>query len=60
VACSGDLTVTFKSKADCLANQPPASCQATVGQVEDCIDALDADPCSLGGSACQPLFACGM
>jgi hypothetical protein len=60
VDCGGGLTVTFKSKAQCAAALPPASCQATVGQTEDCIDALDANPCSFGGSACEPLLACGM
>lgn len=60
VTCDGGLTLHVHSFDQCIASAHFASsCTATVAQSEACADAIGADPCSLGGSACQPLFTCG-
>lgn len=59
--CGNGVTVTVKSVSDCVAQMSVYAmhgCTATVGQLETCNDAIGADPCSLGGSACQPIIAC--
>jgi hypothetical protein len=59
--CGNGVTVTVKSVADCVSQMgvyAMKGCTATVGQLEACNDAIGMDPCSLGGSACQPILAC--
>ena len=59
--CSGGLTVTVKSVSDCvmqMGTYKTKGCTATVGQLNACNEAIGADPCNLGGSACQPIIAC--
>jgi hypothetical protein len=53
----GDATLHLKSQAQCEAVPAPTTCQATVTQAEDCIDAIGADPCNFG-TACAPLLSC--
>jgi hypothetical protein len=63
VDCDGTIvTVGFESEAECLADLPTdPACPATVGQAEDCFDALDSlsddDLCELSAlpSECAPL-----
>lgn len=60
VTCSGGLVLHIHSVDECIASAHFASsCTATVAQSEACADAIGADPCTFGGSACQPLFSCG-
>jgi hypothetical protein len=60
--CGGDLMVTPKTKAECVAGLAMLSpqCTATVSTAEDCFDAIGADPCNFGGAACNALIACSM
>lgn len=56
----GDFTFIVSTQAECEAQYGnfAATCSATVSDVEACVHALAADPCSLGGDACQTYFAC--
>ena len=60
VDCGGGLMVTLKDQAACVASfaQFSASCTATVSQAETCAEAVGADPCNFGGSACTPILQC--
>ena len=60
-SCGNGVTVTVQTVAQCVSQMGTYAmkgCTATVGQLETCNDAIGADPCSLGGSACQPIIAC--
>lgn len=56
----GDLIVKVQTQVQCESKYGTvaSTCTATVGDAETCNHALTADPCSLGGDACQVLFAC--
>ena len=59
--CGNGVTITVKTVADCvmqMGTYKMKGCTATVGQLDTCNAAIGADPCSLGGSACQPIIAC--
>lgn len=55
--CGDNGTVTVDTVAECAdeVNGYKAGCTATVAQLEAC---LSGDPCSFGGPACTPIFAC--
>lgn len=56
----GDIIIRVETEAQCEAQYGtfPATCAATVGDAESCAQALTADPCTLGGSACEVVFSC--
>lgn len=58
--CGGGSSVTLDTVDACVVEQDDyAGCSLTVGQLEDCVLAVDGDPCQvLRESACQPLRAC--
>lgn len=58
--CGDGVTVTVDTVQECVDGYGgfTSDCTTTVGQVEDCIEAIAADPCSFGGAACAPLFDC--
>ncbi len=58
--CGNGVTVTTQTVAECVAGFADliATCPATVAQGEACASASAAAPCSFGGEACAPLFAC--
>ncbi|HUS31579.1 MAG TPA: hypothetical protein VMZ53_23900 [Kofleriaceae bacterium] len=59
--CSDNVTVTVDTVPECVdaMDQYAASgCTATVAELEACTRAIAADPCSFGGDACGPVFAC--
>ena len=56
---SGDVTTQTVADCETSMGSVTASCTATVGQVEACMEAIGADACSISTSpACQPIFAC--
>jgi hypothetical protein len=60
VTCSNGDSVTISDESECesgFANLP-ATCTATVGNAEDCVDSVADDPCGLGGAACAALESC--
>src|ERR1043165_3229994 len=59
--CPDNVTITVDSVAECvsdLASYKSSGCTATIGQLEACTKAIAAAPCSFGGDACAPVFAC--
>lgn len=55
------VSVTTKSGQDCFDDVYENDCGATVGDVEDCIDALAPDPCVLVEATppeCVPFLQC--
>ena len=58
--CGGGVSVTTQTVAECVAGFADFSptCAATVAQGEACAIAVGAAPCSFGGEACAPIFAC--
>lgn len=56
--CNG-FDVTTHTVADCVAEFAGWTCDATVGELEDCINAIDGDTCALlTEEACAFLFTC--
>ncbi len=60
--CGGGVTAGGGEPEDCDAisgeNDTPATCDATIGDAKDCIEALEADPCSDSfPAACAPIFS---
>lgn len=49
VMCDGGLTISPQTTASCVATfgTPPASCTATVGEVESCVEAIAVTPCQI-------------
>ncbi len=63
VTCDGDVEITTATSADCQEDTDVfADCTATVGDLRDCMDAINADPCVLlsetAPAGCEPVFAC--
>jgi hypothetical protein len=59
--CPDDVTITVSTVEDCVADlgdYATRGCTATIEQLETCTKAIAADPCSLGGDSCGPVFAC--
>jgi len=59
--CPDNVTVTVDSVASCVQDMmtyATNACMATIAELEACTRALAADPCSFGGDACGPVFAC--
>lgn len=60
--CADGITVTTQPATDCIDQLFETSCDITVGELEDCMDAIAPDPCVLLEStppACEPMLACG-
>jgi hypothetical protein len=60
--CAEGLTVTTQPVSECVDTMSGTSCDITVGEVEDCTDAIAPDPCLLIEAtppACLPLLRCG-
>jgi hypothetical protein len=59
--CADDVTITVNTVAECVADLNEYAmngCMATIAELETCTRAIAADPCSLGGDDCGPVFAC--
>jgi len=57
--CGGDLTVKTETVANCVASFLEATCDATVGEIEDCIFAIDGNGCRIfSEEQCSVLFEC--
>jgi hypothetical protein len=57
----GDFTVTVAPASECIDDLGAfdASCPLTVGEVEECMQAIAYDPCTaFDSAACAPIFAC--
>lgn len=64
VTC-GDVTITPATADECSEDTSVyAGCTATVGDLRDCFDAINADPCVLmdetAPAGCEPVFACAL
>ncbi|HVV88016.1 MAG TPA: hypothetical protein VHE35_33475 [Kofleriaceae bacterium] len=57
--CGDGITITTGSVAECVSgfDSFSASCTATVGDAEGCVEASAANECD-PGSACDAIFAC--
>jgi hypothetical protein len=65
VTCSDDVEITPSSAAECAEDTEVfAGCTATVGDLRDCMDAINADPCVLleetPPASCTPVFDCAL
>jgi hypothetical protein len=59
-SCGDGFDITIFSVAECVANLEAATCTATVGEMETCINALDGNACRiLTEPSCEVLLACG-
>jgi hypothetical protein len=60
--CGGGVTITVRTVDECVASfqgEGAPHCQVSVA--EDCLDALDGEPCNLfSKSECATFVACGM
>jgi len=60
VTCSDGSTVTLEESTDCDFSGFTTSCTATVGDAEDCAQALGNDPCNPDLSACIEIIQCAI
>lgn len=59
--CEGDMSVSTQSASECADDMFETSCDVTVADVEDCIDAIAPDPCVLIEATppvCMPMLQC--
>jgi len=57
--CGDGFTITTQTVAECVTSFEAATCSATVGDIEACVNAMDGDGCRvLTETACEPLLAC--
>ncbi len=55
----GDATTQTVAECEASVGAVPGGCTATVGEIEDCMQAMGADACALySAPACQALIAC--
>jgi hypothetical protein len=60
VQCGSGTEAELPSVTECDAGESnvDSQCTATVGDAEACFNAIEADPCHEGGSACTAVLAC--